>query len=228
MVCISPGHEPARRRSGPGRCTPVDRHDGRISIRTAGQVERGAQRGGAGDVPDVGDLVVTQQATAHHQARMRTQVAAEEGDLGRRATAGRALGVEQRRGGVARQHTAVLHEPVRRQRPQQQTGRLGGGPTVDVGQQPQEPRPPQAIRRDQPGRDRVRAPEGRGPARHAHAARMPGAKIVRGRSGEPDREMHRSGVSCAGTPLMGISRVTEARRPRGSRSTRPSAGGCSG
>ena len=40
------------------RCTPVDGDHRRALVRATSQIERGAQRGGASDIADVGDLVV--------------------------------------------------------------------------------------------------------------------------------------------------------------------------
>ena len=52
---------------------PVHRDDRLNGVRPSGQVERRAQRGGAGDVAHPGDLAVGEPIPVDHQARVRTR-----------------------------------------------------------------------------------------------------------------------------------------------------------
>ena len=59
---------------------PVHGDHGLVAIGSAGEVERGAQRGGARDVADGGDLAAEQPVAVDHQTRVRPQAAAGDGD----------------------------------------------------------------------------------------------------------------------------------------------------
>jgi hypothetical protein len=101
----------------------VDRDHRFRSVRTAGQVERRAQRGGAPDVPDMGDFVAVERVAVHDQPGATPQTAADHRDLGRGVGPRRAARVEQRGRGVPE---STPRPSTRRYAASERSSRSGG------------------------------------------------------------------------------------------------------
>ena len=127
----------------------VHRDDRLDEVVLAAEVVGGAQRAGAAHITEQRRLTGRELIPAGGQPVVGALSAAGDGDLGGGVAVWGAVGVEQRRCRVSREHTPSFDEPVGAERAQAQVGRLVAHQAVHVREEPFEPRPAQPA----PGRE---------------------------------------------------------------------------